>query len=73
MRVRRGRTARPPKSKGEVVGLLNEAKTRFTTVIAANPDTDEASRAKPVYSADRYGAGFPASSLPRFIRDAGRD
>lgn len=35
-----------PKDTKEVVGLLNEAKTRFSNVIAANPDTDEATRAR---------------------------
>jgi tetratricopeptide (TPR) repeat protein len=30
----------------EVVSLLKEAKTRFSNVISANPDTDEARRAR---------------------------
>ena len=34
------------KDNGDVVSLLREAKTRFSNVIAANPDTDEASRAR---------------------------
>jgi tetratricopeptide (TPR) repeat protein len=34
------------KDSGDVVSLLKEAKTRFSNVIAANPDTDEASRAR---------------------------
>jgi tetratricopeptide (TPR) repeat protein len=35
-----------PKDTKDIVGLLNEAKVRFSNVIAANPDTDEASRAR---------------------------
>ena len=34
------------KDAKDVVSLLTEAKTRFSNVIAANPDTDEASRAR---------------------------
>ncbi len=34
------------KDTKDIVGLLNEAKVRFTNVISANPDTDEASRAR---------------------------
>ncbi len=35
-----------PKDNGDIVSLLKEAKTRFSNVIAANPDTDEATRAR---------------------------
>ena len=35
-----------PKENSEVLSLLKEAKTRFSNVIAANPDTDEATRAR---------------------------
>ncbi|HEY1985561.1 MAG TPA: tetratricopeptide repeat protein [Terracidiphilus sp.] len=41
-----GVTGAAPKDTKDIVGLLNEAKARFSTVIAINPDTDEASRAK---------------------------
>jgi tetratricopeptide (TPR) repeat protein len=34
------------KDTKDIVGLLNEAKVRFSNVIAANPDTDEATRAR---------------------------
>ena len=33
-------------SPGDVANLLKEAKTRFSNVVAANPDTDEAGRAR---------------------------
>lgn len=39
-------TGAASKDTKDIVGLLNEAKVRFTNVIAANPDTDEASRAR---------------------------
>jgi tetratricopeptide (TPR) repeat protein len=41
-----GANGSAPKDTKDIVGLLNEAKARFNTVITANPDTDEASRAK---------------------------
>ena len=41
-----GPTGANSKDTKDVVGLLNEAKARFSDVIAANPDTDEAIRAR---------------------------
>jgi tetratricopeptide (TPR) repeat protein len=43
----------------EVVSLLREAKTRFSNVIAANPDTDEASRARQYISRIDSALGSP--------------
>ena len=44
---------------GDVVNLLKEAKTRFANVIAANPDTDEASRARQYISRIDSALGPP--------------
>ena len=41
-----GTNGSSPKDTKDIVGLLNEAKVRFSNVIAANPDTDEATRAR---------------------------
>jgi len=43
----------------DVVSLLKEAKTRFSNVIAANPDTDEASRARQYISRIDSALGSP--------------
>jgi len=47
------------KDTNEVVSLLKEAKTRFSNVIAANPDTDEASRARQYISRIDSALGLP--------------
>jgi tetratricopeptide (TPR) repeat protein len=47
------------KDSSDVVSLLKEAKTRFGNVIAANPDTDEASRARQYISRIDSALGSP--------------
>jgi len=49
----------PSKDASDVVTLLKEAKTRFSNVIAVNPDTDEAGRARQYISRIDSALGSP--------------